>query len=100
MNIRIIGRKEPTEGIVSRLFTAANKGVFEGKYITPYLESCRWRKCSEELPTENDYYLVTNGGFVDFEYGCYNEQDEEWQWDHNGKWQYWMPMPNPPKEDT
>ena len=63
-------------------------------------EERRWRKCSEELPTENDYYLVTNGGFVDFEYGCYNEQDEEWQWDHNGKWQYWMPMPNPPKEDT
>lgn len=28
MNIRIIGRKEPTEGIVSRLFNAANKGVY------------------------------------------------------------------------
>ena len=41
MNIRIIGRNEPTEGIVSRLFNAANKGLFDGKYITPYLESCR-----------------------------------------------------------
>lgn len=59
-----------------------------------------WRKFSEEKPNKNDYYLVTNGGFVDFEYGCYNEQDEEWQWDHNRKWQYWMPMPNPPKEDA
>ena len=37
MNIRIIGRNEPTAGIVSRLFNASNKGVFDGKYITPYL---------------------------------------------------------------
>ena len=35
MEIRIIGRNEPTEGIVSRLFNAANKGVFEGKYTKP-----------------------------------------------------------------
>lgn len=42
MNIRIIKRDEPTEGIVSRLFNAANKGIFDGQYITPYLESCRW----------------------------------------------------------
>ena len=58
----------------------------------------RWRKFSEENPKENDYYLVTNGDFIDFEYGCYNEQDEEWNWDHNGKWEWWMPLPEPPKE--
>ena len=61
-------------------------------------EAFRWRKFSEENPKENDYYLVTNGDFVDFEYGCYNEQDEKWDWDHNGKWEWWMPLPEPPKE--
>ena len=63
------------------------------------LDEKKWHKFSEELPNEDDYYLVTNGDFVDFEFGCYNEQDEEWNWDHNGKWKYWMPMPNPPKEE-
>ena len=63
-------------------------------------EERRWRKFSEEKPKEDDYYLVTNGDFVDFEYGCYNEQDEEWNWDHNGKWKWWMPLPKPPKEDV
>lgn len=61
-------------------------------------EERRWRKFSEETPKENDYYLVTNGDFVDFEYGCYNEQDEEWNWDHNGKWKWWMPLPMLPEE--
>ena len=42
MNIRFIGRNEPTEGIVSRLFNAAKNGFFEGKEITPYFEACRW----------------------------------------------------------
>lgn len=42
MNIRFIGRKEPTEGIVSRLFNAAKKGFFDGKEFTPYFEACRW----------------------------------------------------------
>ena len=43
MNIRIISRNEPTEGIVSRLFNVAKKGLFNGKEETvPYLELCRW----------------------------------------------------------
>ena len=63
-------------------------------------EERRWRKFSEEKPNKNDYYLVTNGDFVDFEFGCYNEQDEEWNWDHYGKWKWWMPLPEPPKEGT
>lgn len=62
-------------------------------------EQTRWRNFSDGFPNENDYYLVTNGDFVDFEFGCYNEQDEEWNWDHNGKWKWWMPLPEPPKEE-
>ena len=58
----------------------------------------RWHKFSDEIPKENDYYLVSDGENVFTEYGCYNEQDEEWKWDHNGEWEYWMPLPKPPKE--
>lgn len=57
----------------------------------------RWRKTSEGFPKENDYYLITNGDFVDIEYGCYSEQDEKWHWDHGGEWEYWMPLPEPPE---
>lgn len=64
------------------------------------LDEKKWHKFSEELPNKNDYYLVTNGDSVDFEFGCYNEQDEEWNWDHNGKWKWWMPLPMLPEEDT
>ena len=46
MNIRIIGRNEPTEGIVSRLFNAANKGSFDGNYITPYHVSHLMSECT------------------------------------------------------
>ncbi len=70
--------------------------------IVKLKEAQRWRKSSEELPKENDYYLVTNGDAVYYdvfiEYGYYSEQDEEWQWEHNGKWEYWMPFPKAPEE--
>ena len=70
------------------------------KRVRELEEERRWRKFSEEKPKESGYYLITNGDFVDFEYGCYNEQDEEWNWDHNGKWKWWMPLPMLPEEYT
>ena len=88
-------RKHETE---LELLRADNKAYKQR--IKELEELNRWRKVSEELPNENDYYLVTNGDFVDFEFGCYNEQDEEWNWDHNGEWKWWMPLPMLPEEGT
>ena len=64
-------------------------------------ENLRWRKTSEEIPSENDYYLVSDGKNVFMEYGSYNEQDEVWNWDHGENmdtWKYWRPMPKAPEE--
>ena len=65
-------------------------------------ENLRWRKTSEEIPSENDYYLVSDGKNVFMEYGSYNEQDEVWNWDHGENmdtWKYWRPMPKAPEEE-
>ena len=75
MNIRIIGRNESTEGIVSRLFNAANKGVFEGKYITPYLESCRWyiERIDAQVVMTRDIGYHTSGWWKNPDYErCYH----------------------------
>lgn len=73
----------------------------EGGTLILYNENFRWRKTSEEIPSENDYYLVSDGKNVFMEYGSYNEQDEVWNWDHGGSrdtWKYWRPMPKAPEE--
>lgn len=75
INIRIITRKEPTEGIVSRLFNAANKGVFEGKYITPYIESCRWyiERIDAQVIMTRDIGYHTSGWWKNPDYErCYH----------------------------
>ena len=72
MNIR---RNEPTEGIVSRLFNAANKGSFDGNYITPYLESCRWyiERIDAQVVMTRDMGYHTSGWWKNPDYErCYH----------------------------
>lgn len=74
----------------------------EGGSCILHNEDLRWRKTSEEIPSENDYYIVSDGKNVFMEYGSYSEQDEDWIWDHGGNkdtWKYWRPMPKAPEEE-
>ena len=61
----------------------------------------RWISVEERLPEHMDDVLVWVGGLV--EVGCYDESNECWElytYVGDGSVTYWMPLPEPPKEDT
>lgn len=68
-----------------------------------------WIKCSERLPDDDNFVLVTNGkhtGIGAYLHDDHLEDDERWQDEHfefiNKQSKYsvthWMPLPETPKE--
>ena len=60
----------------------------------------RWRKCSEELPSEEGYYLICgSSGFrtADKWTYCKDRQKMDFSFYSYGV-KYWMPLPSAPKE--
>lgn len=63
-------------------------------------EATRWRKCSEELPSEEGYYLICgSSGFrtADKWTYCKDRQKMDFSFYSYGV-KYWMPLPSAPKE--
>lgn len=90
------------------------------KYSVATLEtdlamSQRWRKCSEEMPEEDDCVLFSDGKYIyigswtTWDGGCSDysyetrsgwvESGSENDYDFN-EIKYWMPLPSAPKEDN
>jgi hypothetical protein len=54
----------------------------------------QWRRCSEELPTENGSYLVLNGhGYLDIDHW----RDGEWTGSFPGSNYFWCRYPDFPE---
>ena len=77
------------------------------------IEELRWRKCSEEMPDEDEGVLFSDGKYIykgcwttwdggnsDFSYETFSgwvEDSSEHDFDFN-EIKYWMPLPSAPKD--
>ena len=64
------------------------------------LEAQQWIPCSERLPEDEGYYLVTLGddGFPDRDVEIVAMQDGDWDWNPIEQVMAWMPLPEPYEE--
>lgn len=62
-----------------------------------------WIPCSERLPENSGYVLISIAG--DIEFGAYDRQNSDWAiwcdscWNKGKRADAWMPMPKPYRED-
>lgn len=91
-----------------------NKVEMKPLYTTPqpaHTEQGGWIKCSEHLPDDDSFVLVTNGkhtGMGAYLRDDHLEDDERWQDEHfefinkqsNFPVTHWMPLPATPKPES
>lgn len=94
-----IERLKKSQESADKIFNSINEERIKYRNeLAALKEECRWRKCSEELPTENDAnesgkLLGYLGGYkIAHEYHWTDVRDKLYGITH------WMPMPKAPEE--
>lgn len=85
------------------------------KVINELKEERRWRKCSDEMPEEDETVLFSDGNYIHL--GCWTMWDggcSDYSYETLSGWvesgseedhdfneiKYWMPLPSAPKEEN